>query len=122
MDLIGAPMFASDVALAGSATEAMYGMSESLYRPDMVRCAFLCCSLLRCSSLMHYACSLSLARARSQEPEELFEVISQCMLASVNRDALSGWGAQVIIMYVRRRSCARSCAPTAVIANLPHRV
>jgi 20S proteasome subunit beta 3 len=69
MDLIGAPMLASDVALAGTATEALYGMSESLYRPDM-------------------------------EPEELFEVISQCMLASVNRDALSGWGAQVVIMYV----------------------
>ena len=26
------------------------------------------------------------------EPEELFEVIAQCLLAGVNRDCLSGWG------------------------------
>ena len=37
MDLIGAPVFAEDVALAGTATEAMYGMCESLWKPDMVR-------------------------------------------------------------------------------------
>eukprot|EP01094_Clydonella_sp_ATCC50884_P019430 TRINITY_DN378_c0_g1_i2.p1 TRINITY_DN378_c0_g1~~TRINITY_DN378_c0_g1_i2.p1 ORF type:complete len:192 (+),score=58.06 TRINITY_DN378_c0_g1_i2:680-1255(+) len=67
MDLIGAPVFAKDVALAGTATEAMYGMCESMWRPDL-------------------------------EPEELFEIISQCMLASVNRDALSGWGAVVTII------------------------
>jgi len=67
MDLIGAPVYAEDVALAGTATQAMYGMCESLWKPDM-------------------------------EPEELFEVISQSMLASVNRDALSGWGAQVTII------------------------
>jgi len=29
------------------------------------------------------------------EPEELFEVISQCLLAAVNRDCLSGWGGVV---------------------------
>jgi|EP00624_Nannochloropsis_granulata_P002401 20S proteasome subunit beta 3 len=34
------------------------------------------------------------------EPEELFEVLSQSLLASVDRDALSGWGAVVHIMYV----------------------
>jgi 20S proteasome subunit beta 3 len=33
-----------------------------------------------------------------QEPEELFEVLSQCLLAAVDRDALSGWGAVVHIM------------------------
>ena len=32
------------------------------------------------------------------EPEELFEVISQCLLASVDRDAYSGWGGLVYII------------------------
>lgn len=32
------------------------------------------------------------------EPEELFEVISQCLLASVDRDAYSGWGGIVYII------------------------
>lgn len=30
--------------------------------------------------------------------EQLFEVISQCLLAGVNRDCLSGWGAVVHII------------------------
>jgi 20S proteasome alpha/beta subunit len=33
-----------------------------------------------------------------KEPEELFEVLSQCLLAAMDRDALSGWGAIVHIM------------------------
>jgi hypothetical protein len=33
-----------------------------------------------------------------QNPDELFEVMSQCLLSAVDRDALSGWGAEVIIM------------------------
>lgn len=32
------------------------------------------------------------------EPEELFEVIGQCLLSGVNRDALSGWGGIVYII------------------------
>jgi 20S proteasome subunit beta 3 len=32
------------------------------------------------------------------EPEELFEVISQCLLAAVNRDCLSGWGGVVHVI------------------------
>lgn len=35
-----------------------------------------------------------------QEPDQLFEVLSQSLLASMDRDALSGWGAVVHIMYV----------------------
>lgn len=31
-------------------------------------------------------------------PEELFETISQSLLNSVDRDALSGWGAEVYII------------------------
>ena len=32
------------------------------------------------------------------EPEDLFEVISQVLLTSVDRDALAGWGAEVHII------------------------
>ena len=32
------------------------------------------------------------------DPEELFETISQCLLSAVDRDCLSGWGAEVIII------------------------
>lgn len=32
-----------------------------------------------------------------QDPDELFELISQVMLSAVDRDALSGWGCQVKI-------------------------
>lgn len=32
------------------------------------------------------------------EPEELFEVVGQCLLSGVNRDALSGWGGIVYII------------------------
>ena len=45
------------------------------------------------------------------EPEELFEVISQCLLSSVDRDAYSGWGAEVYIIapdqIIQRRLKAR---------------
>ena len=32
------------------------------------------------------------------EPDELYEVVSQCLLSSVDRDAYSGWGAVVYII------------------------
>lgn len=32
------------------------------------------------------------------EPEDLFETISQSLLNSVDRDALSGWGAHVYVI------------------------
>ena len=31
-------------------------------------------------------------------PEELFELVSQCMLSGMNRDALAGWGAVVYVI------------------------
>lgn len=37
---------------------------------------------------------------RPQEPEDLFETISQTLLNAVDRDALSGWGALVHVMSV----------------------
>eukprot|EP01123_Difflugia_compressa_P002007 TRINITY_DN1268_c0_g1_i1.p1 TRINITY_DN1268_c0_g1~~TRINITY_DN1268_c0_g1_i1.p1 ORF type:complete len:205 (+),score=45.34 TRINITY_DN1268_c0_g1_i1:50-664(+) len=35
MDLIGAPVFAEDFCLAGTCAEAMFGMAECLWRPNM---------------------------------------------------------------------------------------
>jgi len=35
---------------------------------------------------------------KDMEPEDLFETISQCLLASVDRDCLAGWGAVVHII------------------------
>lgn len=67
MDLIGAPVFTDDFVVSGTCTQNLYGMCESLYRPEM-------------------------------EPDELFETISQCLLAAVDRDALSGWGAVVHVI------------------------
>ncbi|CAE7747395.1 PBC1 [Symbiodinium microadriaticum] len=49
-----------------------------------------------CTSNLHGMCE-SLYRP-DMEPDELFEVLSQCLLAAVDRDALSGWGAEVIII------------------------
>jgi len=34
----------------------------------------------------------------NMEPEDLFETISQCLLAAVDRDCLAGWGAVVHII------------------------
>lgn len=39
MDLIGCPMFSEDFVVGGTCSEQLYGMCESLYRPDMVSCA-----------------------------------------------------------------------------------
>ena len=35
-DLIGAGLFADDFVVAGTASEALYGLCESLYKPEMV--------------------------------------------------------------------------------------
>jgi len=34
----------------------------------------------------------------NQEPDDLFETISQCLLAAVDRDCLAGWGAEVVMI------------------------
>jgi len=46
MDLIGAPVFASDFVVSGTCTSNLHGMCEALYRPNMVRVV----SLTRCAS------------------------------------------------------------------------
>eukprot|EP00293_Proteomonas_sulcata_P007586 CAMPEP_0184289438 /NCGR_PEP_ID=MMETSP1049-20130417/1912_1 /TAXON_ID=77928 /ORGANISM="Proteomonas sulcata, Strain CCMP704" /LENGTH=174 /DNA_ID=CAMNT_0026596267 /DNA_START=101 /DNA_END=625 /DNA_ORIENTATION=- len=70
-DFIGAPlvpdMDTNGFVLAGTATEQLFGMCESMWRPNL-------------------------------EPEELFETCSQCMLAGMDRDCLSGWGATIHII------------------------
>ncbi|KAJ1438083.1 nucleophile aminohydrolase [Ochromonadaceae sp. CCMP2298] len=49
-----------------------------------------------CTSNLHGMCE-ALYRP-NMNPEELFEALSQSLLAAVDRDALSGWGAVVHIM------------------------
>lgn len=34
----------------------------------------------------------------AQEPDELFETLTQCLMSGADRDALSGWGAIVYVM------------------------
>ena len=36
-DIIGAPLFAKDFVVAGTCSEQLFGMCESLFKPDMVR-------------------------------------------------------------------------------------
>ena len=67
MDLIGAVCFANDFHTGGTAGEAMQGICESLWRPNM-------------------------------EPDELFEVAAQCLLAGTDRDCPSGWGGIVHVI------------------------
>ena len=56
-----------DFIVTGTNSESLFGMCESMWRPDL-------------------------------EPEELFEVISQCLLSGIDRDALAGWGAVVYVI------------------------
>jgi 20S proteasome subunit beta 3 len=67
MDLIGAQAGAKDFVVAGTCAGNLYGMCETLWKPDL-------------------------------EQEELFETLAQALLASVDRDALSGWGGVVHII------------------------
>jgi len=67
MDLLGAMAPSSDFIVAGTAESSMYGVCESMYKPDL-------------------------------EPEDLFEVISQCLLSGIDRDCLSGWGGVVYVI------------------------
>ena len=67
MDLIGAQAASKDFVVAGTCDGNLYGMCETLYKPDM-------------------------------DEEELFETIAQALLASVDRDALSGWGGVVHVI------------------------
>ena len=41
LDLIGCPMITEDFVVAGTCTEQLYGMCESLWEPDMVSSSVL---------------------------------------------------------------------------------
>jgi 20S proteasome subunit beta 3 len=75
-DFIGAPlvpdMDTNGFVVAGTCTEQLFGMCESMWRPGKVDSPFFCenCLLDECLTGM--------------EPEELFETISQCLLAGWN--------------------------------------
>lgn len=49
-----------------------------------------------CSEMLYGMCESMFKK--DMEPEDLFETISQCMLASVDRDCLSGWGGVVHVI------------------------
>ncbi len=49
-----------------------------------------------CSELLYGACESFFKEGMG--PEELFEVISQALLSSIDRDILSGWGAVVHVL------------------------
>jgi len=67
MDLLGAQVQTDDFMVAGDCTEAMYGLCETLYTPNL-------------------------------EPDDLFEVLAQCLLSGVDRDCLAGWGCVVHVL------------------------
>ena len=47
---------------------------------------------------IHSCCHFIFFTNNYQEPDDLFETISQALLNAVDRDALSGWGAVVYIL------------------------
>lgn len=49
-----------------------------------------------CTANMHGMCET--LWKENMEPDELFETLSQALLASVDRDAISGWGGVVHIV------------------------
>jgi 20S proteasome alpha/beta subunit len=49
-----------------------------------------------------------------QEPEDLFETISQTLLNAVDRDAYSGWGAVVHVVSVISFCLSRAWADEGV--------
>lgn len=85
-DSIGCIDFAKDFIVGGTASDQLFGTCEGLWEPDLVRLPFPCSKAK--------AEGLTLA----QEPDELFETVSQALLNAVDRDALSGWGAHVYIV------------------------
>lgn len=90
MDTIGAGLFAPKFAVSATCSESLLGTCEAL-------------QVLVVSMMCSYKDDM--------EPDELFEVISQCLLSSVDRDAYSGWGAEVYIItpeqIIQRRLKAR---------------
>ncbi|OAF69193.1 Proteasome subunit beta type-3 [Intoshia linei] len=51
-----------------------------------------------CEDQLYGACESTFRE--NMNPEQLFETISQCILMASDRDAISGWGCEVYIMYL----------------------
>ena len=60
---------------------------------------------------------MRLCCASEQEPDELFETISQALLNAVDRDCLAGWGAVVHIMYVHVLCVRVACVRVVCVNN-----
>jgi hypothetical protein len=56
MDSIGAQETAKDFMVAGTATDSLLGICESLWRPDLVRRGYGCLPALACTRLPARAC------------------------------------------------------------------
>jgi len=82
-----------------------------MHKPDLVWQTIQALNSTTCSainelSFEHEHSFVSLERAASElrigyglkGPEELFEVISQALLSSVDRDCISGWGGIVHVV------------------------
>jgi 20S proteasome subunit beta 3 len=91
-DSIGCIDFAKDFIVSGTASDQLFGTCEGLWEPDLV-------IRPRKGSIPIYVNDgTGLTFLLFQEPEDLFETISQALLNAVDRDALSGWGAHVYII------------------------
>ena len=66
---------------------------SSLYRPPALRVCWVLVKHCRNETELFI-----FSYKDDMEPDELFEVISQCLLSSVDRDAYSGWGGEVYIV------------------------
>jgi len=85
-DSIGCIDFAKDFIVAGTASDQLFGTCEGLWEPDLV------------GTETRPGKRGWNANGYLQEPDDLFETISQALLNAVDRDALSGWGAHVYII------------------------
>ena len=64
MDLIGCPMEADDFIVGGTCTEQLYGMCESLWKPDMVHiCVYMHMLYMTCTTnfLKEAHCSIEIS-------------------------------------------------------------
>ena len=103
-DSIGCIDFAKDFIVSGTASDQLFGTCEGLWEPDLVCFApsnvSPPCILAFCPSASFGDLVLSTDQKSpsEQEPDDLFETISQALLNAVDRDALSGWGAHVYVV------------------------
>ncbi|URD94638.1 hypothetical protein MUK42_32368 [Musa troglodytarum] len=102
MDCIGAKELAKDFVVSGTASESLYGACESMYKPNMVTYYFEALGLTHGKTMEQGANCIGVQKENQykllEEPEELFETISQALLSSVDRDCLSGWGGHVLLV------------------------